>query len=75
MAATPKQRSLLDVLDMDAYLLDMEQDVQAVITRSANRARTPDEADDIGILIDVRSRIAALRKCVIRQHPDYQERV
>ena len=72
MAATNDQRQHLDLLDLDAALLDIEHDLQAVATRLANRGRTPDEGDDVRTLLCARGRLAAARQTIIRQHPDWR---
>ncbi len=70
MAATASQQRLLNLLDLDAYLLRIEHDVRDVATRLANRGRTPDEGDDVKTLMAVRGRVEALRLEFIREHPD-----
>lgn len=72
MAATPEQQRQLDVLDRLAVLVDVDSDLQSVITRLANRARTDDEGDDVALLIHCRSRLSDYRKLVAAYHKDHR---
>lgn len=70
MSGTPKQICQLRVLDRLAVLTDLDHDLQAVITRLAQRARTDDEGDDVRLLIDCRIGIARYRALVAQCHKD-----
>lgn len=70
MAPTPEQAWLLAALDLVALYSDVTDDLRAVITRMANRARTADEADDIKLLIRCRRRLDEAKATVAGRHPD-----
>ena len=68
MSATPKDRAQLDILDRVAVLIDIDEDLQCVITRIANRAKTDEEGDDVRKLIHCRSRLVDYRTLEAAQH-------
>lgn len=70
MTATAEQRGRLDLLDLVALLSDVGDELRAVITRIANRARTADEADDLKVLIRCRGRLGQAQAQVAAGHPD-----
>lgn len=70
MGATADQACQLAVLDRLAVLSDLDGDLQAVITRIANRALTDAEGDDICILIQCREHVRRYRALVARCHKD-----
>jgi len=70
MTATAKQRRLLTILDAAAVLVGVADDLRAVITRIANRARTADEADDLHTLINCRREVERVLPVVAALHPD-----
>lgn len=72
MTATANQRRLLTILDADAILVGIRDDLRAVITRIANRARTADEADDLRTLIGARSEIERVLPVIAGLHPDHR---
>jgi hypothetical protein len=72
MVATPEQAQQLAVLDRLAVLVDVDGDLQAVITRLANRARTDEEGNDVALLIRCRGRLREYRALVARCHKDSQ---
>ena len=72
MSGTPNQRRLLDLLDICALLVDIQDDLRAVITRIANRAKTADEADDLRTLINCRRNAEIARNRIAKLHPDHR---
>lgn len=70
MGGTASQKEQLDVLDRLAILTDLDEDLQAVITRLANRARTDDEGDDVKQLIQCRSHVKRYQALVAKCHND-----
>ena len=72
MTATANQRRLLTILDADAILVGIRNDLRAVITRIANRARTADEADDLRTLINCRGELERVLPVIAGLHPDHR---
>lgn len=70
MGGTTEQIAQLDVLDRLAVLRDIDEDLQAVITRLANRAKTDDEGDDVKVLIHCRGRLKRYSELVANCHKD-----
>lgn len=68
MSGTPEQAAQLAILDRLAILSELDGDLQAVITRIANRARTNDEGDDVRLLIQCRGHLARYRNLVAACH-------
>jgi hypothetical protein len=70
MGATADQACQLAVLDRLAVLTDLDNDLQAVITRIANRALTDAEGDDVTLLIQCRGHLQRYRAIVAACHND-----
>lgn len=68
MSATASDQQQLDILDRLAVLSEVDSDLQCVITRIANRAKTDDEGDDVRLLIQCRSHIARLHRLTAAGH-------
>lgn len=71
MGATQEQAQQLAILDRLAILQDLDEDLQAVITRIANRALTDAEGDDITLLIQCRNHVRRYKALVARCHKDF----
>jgi len=70
MSAIPEQACQLAVLDRLAVLSELDAEIQGLITRIANRAKTDAEGDDVNQLIRMRGVIDRYRVLVAQCHND-----
>ena len=70
MSATAEQQRNLATCDELAFLVAVDEYLQVLATRIANRGRTLDEADDVHILMELRSEVARRKWNVASRHPD-----